>query len=127
MPQLPLPNENDFLQEAITYVQKHFPKNYGDINGPYLFATTFKDAENWLDEFFNNRFEKFGIYEDAIVTNETVLHHSVLSPMLNIGLLTPSLIIEKAILKGAEKNIPLNSMEGFIRQVMGWIVLAFHA
>ena len=120
VPQLPLPNENDFLQEAITYVQKHFPKNYGDINGPYLFATTFKDAENWLDEFFNNRFEKFGIYEDAIVTNETVLHHSVLSPMLNIGLLTPSLIIEKAILKGAEKNIPLNSMEGVIRQVMGW-------
>ena len=120
VPHLPLPKENDFIQEAKTYIQKHFPKNYGELNGPYLFVTNFKDAENWLDEFLNNRFEKFGIYEDAIVTNETVLHHSVLSPMLNIGLLTPNQIIEKAILKGQEKNIPINSLEGFIRQVMGW-------
>jgi deoxyribodipyrimidine photolyase-related protein len=120
VPHLPLPKENEFIQEAKIYVQKHFSNNYGDINGPYLFATNFKDAENWLDEFLNNRFEKFGIYEDAIVTNETVLHHSVLSPMLNIGLLTPNEIIEKAILIGQEKNIPLNSLEGFIRQVMGW-------
>jgi deoxyribodipyrimidine photolyase-related protein len=120
VPHLPLPKENEFIQEAKIYVQKHFSNNYGDINGPYLFATNFKDAENWLDEFLNNRFEKFGIYEDAIVTNETVLHHSVLSPMLNIGLLTPNEIIEKAILIGQEKNIPLNSLEGFIRQIMGW-------
>ena len=120
VPHLPLPKENEFIQEAKIYVQKYFPNNYGDMNGPYLFAINFMDAENWLDEFLNNRFEKFGIYEDAIVTKETVLHHSVLSPMLNIGLLSPNQIIEKAILKGQEKNIPLNSLEGFIRQVMGW-------
>ena len=120
VPKLPLPKENEYVQEAKTYVQKKFPNNYGDINGPYLFATTFKDAEVWLDEFLKNRFEKFGIYEDAIVTNETVLNHSVLSPMLNIGLLTPKQIIDKALQIGQEKNIPLNSLEGFIRQVMGW-------
>jgi deoxyribodipyrimidine photolyase-related protein len=73
-----------------------------------------------LDEFLKSRFEKFGIYEDAIVTKETVLNHSVLSPMLNIGLLTPHKIIDKALEIGKDKNIPLNSMEGFIRQVMGW-------
>ena len=120
VPSLPLPSENEYLIEAKHYVQKYFPKNYGDTNGPHLFATNFEEAENWLDEFLKSRFEKFGIYEDAIVTKETVLHHSVLSPMLNIGLLTPQQIIEKALAIGKEKNIPLNSMEGFIRQIMGW-------
>jgi deoxyribodipyrimidine photolyase-related protein len=81
---------------------------------------TFKDADNWLNEFLQNRFEKFGIYEDAIVAKETVLYHSVLSPMLNIGLLTPKQIIDKALAIGEEKNIPLNSLEGFIRQIIGW-------
>ena len=120
VPNLPLPKENEFIQEARSYVQQNFPENYGVLNGPHLFATTFKDAEDWLDEFLSNRFEKFGIYEDAIVTKETVLHHSVLSPMLNIGLLTPEQIINKALIIGKEKNIPLNSLEGFIRQIMGW-------
>ena len=73
-----------------------------------------------MDEFLKNRFEKFGVYEDAIVTKELVLYHSVLSPMLNIGLLSPHQIIEKALKIGEEKNIPLNSLEGFVRQIMGW-------
>jgi deoxyribodipyrimidine photolyase-related protein len=120
VPHLPLPKENEFIQEAKTYVEQHYPSNYGSVNGPYLFATSFKDAKNWLDEFLITRFEKFGIYEDAIVTNETVLHHSVLSPMLNIGLLTPQQIVDKALSIGQEKNIPLNSLEGFIRQIIGW-------
>lgn len=119
-PNLPLPKENEFIIEARKYVLQNFSNNYGEANGPYLFATTFKEAEDWLDEFLLNRFEKFGIYEDAIVTKETVLHHSVLSPMLNIGLLTPEQIISKALIIGQEKNIPFNSLEGFIRQIMGW-------
>lgn len=120
VPHLPLLLENEYILEAKKYVQQHFPTNYGAINEPYLFATTFEEAEAWLDEFLANRFEKFGIYEDAIVTKETVLHHSVLSPMLNIGLLTPQQIIDKALLVGTQKNIPLNSLEGFVRQIMGW-------
>jgi deoxyribodipyrimidine photolyase-related protein len=120
VPSLPLPLENEYLKEAKEYVQKYFPDNYGDTNGPHLFATNFEDAENWLDEFLRSRFEKFGIYEDAIVAKETVMHHSVLSPMLNIGLLSPQQIIDKALTIGQEKNIPLNSLEGFIRQIMGW-------
>ena len=78
------------------------------------------DTENWLDEFLQQRFEKFGIYEDAIVFKENVLHHSVLSPMLNIGLINPQQIIDKAIVYSKKNNIPLNSLEGFIRQIMGW-------
>jgi deoxyribodipyrimidine photolyase-related protein len=120
VPNIPLPDENDFVNEAKQYVVKHFPQNYGEINGPHLFAINYKDAEQWLDEFLNNRFEKFGVYEDAIVTKESVLYHSVLSPMLNIGLLTPKQIIDKSLAIAINKNIPLNSLEGFIRQIMGW-------
>ncbi len=120
VPLLPLPLENDFEKEAKQYVLKYFPNNYGSINEPQLFVTNFKDAENWLDEFLENRFEKFGIYEDAIVSKESVLHHSVLSPMLNMGLLNPKQIIDKALEIGTQKNIPLNSLEGFIRQILGW-------
>jgi deoxyribodipyrimidine photolyase-related protein len=120
VPNLPLPDETNFIKEAKKYVSKHFPKNYGELNGPHLFAINFEDSEQWLDEFLNHRFEKFGIYEDSIVAKELVLHHSVLSPMLNIGLLTPLQIIDKALAIGHEKNIPLNSLEGFIRQIMGW-------
>ena len=120
VPELLLPEQNASLKEAKEYVLKYFPRNYGNANEPYLFVVTFEDAENWLDEFLNNRFEKFGIYEDAIVTKESVLHHSVISPMLNIGLLSPHQIIDKALKIGEQNKIPLNSLEGFIRQIMGW-------
>ncbi len=120
VPQLPVMKEDKYLIEAKAYTKKYFSNHVGKINEAPLFVYTFKDAENWLDDFLQNRFEKFGIYEDAIVAKETVLYHSVLSPMLNIGLLTPKQIIDKALAIGQEKNIPLNSLEGFIRQIIGW-------
>ena len=120
VPALKLPKENKYVDEAKEYVQQHFYKNYGSINYPYLFVVTFADSEQWLDDFLKIRFEKFGIYEDAIVAKEDVLHHSVLTPMLNIGLLQPQQIIDKALAAAKKYNIPLNSLEGFIRQIMGW-------
>ena len=119
-PVLQIPVANTFIAEAKEYVQQHFSKNYGTVNNPGLFAVTFTDAEIWLDDFLKNRFEKFGIYEDAIVVKENVLHHSVLTPMLNIGLLQPQQIIDKALAAAKKYNVPLNSVEGFIRQIMGW-------
>jgi deoxyribodipyrimidine photolyase-related protein len=119
-PSFHLPLGNGLISAAREYIQQHFPENYGSVNSPGLFAVTFEDAEEWLDDFLANRFTEFGAYEDAIVTKESVLHHSVLSPMLNIGLLEPQRIIDKAIKTAAEKNIPVTSLEGFIRQIMGW-------
>jgi deoxyribodipyrimidine photolyase-related protein len=119
-PVLELPSENRFVAEAKRYVQEHFADNYGHTEPPHLFVTTFADAEKWLNDFLENRFEKFGIYEDAIVVKENVLHHSVLSPMLNVGLLAPKQIIDAALTTANKFNIPLNSVEGFIRQIMGW-------
>ena len=119
-PILSAAKNNVYLEEAIEYVQQNFANNYGIINKQHLFSINFIDSEKWLEEFLQYRFEKFGIYEDAIVANESVLHHSVLSPMLNIGLLEPQQIINRAIEISTNKQIPLNSLEGFIRQIMGW-------
>ena len=66
------------------------------------------------------RFQSFGAYEDAIVTHENILHHSVLTPMLNVGLLTPQFVVDETIRFANENDIPLNSLEGFIRQIIGW-------
>ncbi len=120
VPALELPNDNKYVVEAKQYVKKYFPGNYGDIEGVCLFAATFADAENWFDDFLKNRFEKFGMYEDAIVAKEFVLNHSVLAPMLNIGLLQPTQVIDKSLAAATNYNIPLNSLEGFLRQIMGW-------
>ncbi|WP_295718783.1 cryptochrome/photolyase family protein [Mucilaginibacter sp.] len=119
-PIIELPEENKFINEAKDYVKTNFPDNYGDVYTPCLFVVTFDDAAQWLDDFLRHRFEKFGVYEDAIVAQETVLNHSVLTPMLNIGLLLPGQIIEAALSAAQDYDIPLNSLEGFIRQVMGW-------
>ena len=111
---------NPFYTEAITYTQKHFPDNYGKLNPDYIYPTTYSESKAWLQDFLQSRFSAFGAYEDAIVTSENILHHSVLTPMLNIGLLTPGYIVEQTLCYANHNEIPLNSLEGFIRQVIGW-------
>lgn len=111
--------EDSYVEEAKAYVAKHFPNNYGSAEN-FIHPTGHDSASIWLDEFLEARFEKFGSYEDAMVANEQYLHHSVLTPMLNIGLLSPQQIIDKVLQVGDNKSIPLNSLEGFIRQMLGW-------
>ena len=86
----------------------------------FFYPTNFKEAKDWLSDFFENRFSLFGDYEDAITKKESFLWHSLLSPLLNSGLLTPKDVIDKALLYSEKNNIPLNSLEGFIRQIIGW-------
>ena len=118
-PVITFAKENDTVKEAKVYVAKNFGTNYGNTE-QFIYPTDFAGAEKWLDEFLKERFAKFGVYEDAMVAKEHFLHHSVLSPMLNIGLIAPQQIIDKAIGAAAAYNIPLNSLEGFIRQILGW-------
>ncbi|WP_439697391.1 hypothetical protein ACFGVS_03045 [Mucilaginibacter sp. AW1-7] len=113
------------VTEARQYVDKYFAGNYGSTSSPFgnlggFYPTTFNEADEWLDNFLKQRLHHFGVYEDAMVANESFLYHSVLTPMLNIGLLNPQQIIDKALDKAASEEIPLNSLEGFIRQIMGW-------
>jgi len=81
---------------------------------------THKDAEKWLNNFLKKRLYHFGAYEDAIQKGEPFLFHSVLSPLINIGLLTPEHVIEKTITYAKKHKTPINSLEGFIRQILGW-------
>jgi deoxyribodipyrimidine photolyase-related protein len=119
IPTLSNGSRSDILSEAILYVDRFFPEGYGESSS-FIYPITRKDALKWLEKFLHERFEKFGVYEDAMVGNEPYLYHSVLTPMLNIGLLNPAEIVEAAIQKASEADIPLNSLEGFIRQVIGW-------
>ena len=63
---------------------------------------------------------EFGVYEDAIVAENSILNHSVLTPMLNVGLITPEIVINHCLIYAKENNIPINSTEGFVRQIIGW-------
>lgn len=111
---------NNYHNEAIIYTQKNFASNYGTLDTDYIYPSNFANSKQWLQKFFKSRFSEFGAYEDAILVNEYFLHHSVLSPMLNVGLLTPQYIIDKALQYAENYEIPLNSLEGFIRQIIGW-------
>ena len=124
-PQFNLPQKNKYVEEARSYVEQHYKNNYGSNENPFyneegFFPTTFIEAEHWLDNFIKYRFEKFGVYEDAIVEHEQVLHHSVLSSSLNIGLLTPKQVVDAVIENAHQYKIPINSLEGFVRQIIGW-------
>ncbi|WP_172279107.1 cryptochrome/photolyase family protein [Chryseobacterium sp. LAM-KRS1] len=114
------PTNNQYYEEAKEYTEKHFSKNYGILTDEQLYPTTFKEAEKWLEQFLEMRFPEFGIYEDSIVEKEYFLHHSVLSPLMNVGLLTAENVLEKAISFAKENDIPVNSLEGFVRQILGW-------
>lgn len=112
-------NHSTYVKEAINYVEKHFPNNPGETDG-FFYPICFTSSQQWLKAFLKDRFEKFGIYEDAMVRKENILHHSVLSPLLNIGLLTPEDVLHQSISYAQTQNIPLNSTEGFVRQILGW-------
>jgi len=119
-PKINFLNPNTFYSEALSYTQKYFPDNYGNLNSNFIYPTTYAESKSWLNNFFKTRFSEFGVYEDAILSNENILHHSVLSPVMNAGLITPQFIIDEALQYAGNNEIPLNSLEGFIRQIIGW-------
>lgn len=119
-PFVEFPAINSFMEEAISYTEKNFAANYGKLNKHFVYPTTFDESKKWLRAFLQSRFSEFGVYEDAIVSAHHVLHHSVLTPMLNVGLITPQYIIDETLEWAALNEIPINSIEGFIRQIIGW-------
>jgi deoxyribodipyrimidine photolyase-related protein len=112
--------EDDYWKEACAYVRRAFDNPYDLPLGNFRYPIHRTEARQWLYDFLEQRFVDFGEYEDAIVNGEVVLHHSVLTPMLNIGLLTPSEIIQSALEFSETHEVPMNSLEGFIRQILGW-------
>jgi deoxyribodipyrimidine photolyase-related protein len=120
-PKIRFPEVNDHLQEARHYVSEAFPNNYGELDDEVQYPVTFQQAHEWLEQFIKERFRDFGPYEDAIVAKESFLNHGVLSPLLNAGLLRPDHVVDEVLqFVEKERDFPLNSLEGFIRQVIGW-------
>ncbi|MBX9779206.1 MAG: cryptochrome/photolyase family protein [Chitinophagaceae bacterium] len=124
IPSYPFPKENKYVTEAKNYIATHFKNPYqlavDFTNKATFYPTTHAEAKAWFSAFLQERFQLFGIYEDAMVAQESILYHSVLTPALNIGLLDIKELITETISFGEENNIPLNSLEGFIRQLIGW-------
>ena len=119
-PAVEFPKLSEHYEEALAYVEENFSEHYGEANPDFRYPTTHDEAEKWLENFLSKRFKQFGKYEDAIVAEKHVLHHSMLTPMLNTGLLTPRQVIERTLEVSEEYDIPINSLEGFIRQIIGW-------
>ena len=119
-PAVHFPGKSEEWNEAIIYTQNLFPDNPGSISNDRLYPITHKEAQEWLEQFLTYRFYDFGIYEDAIVKEASILNHSILSPLMNIGLIKPNEVINRVLLFSEQENIPINSTEGFIRQIIGW-------
>jgi deoxyribodipyrimidine photolyase-related protein len=119
-PAIYFPEESDYHKEAKNYVLKHFGDNYGELSDYSFYPIDYSAAESWLDQFLEHRFHEFGPYEDAIVKEEIFLNHSLLSPLINVGLLSPKEVIDKAVNYAHKNNVPINSTEGFVRQILGW-------
>jgi len=114
------PQKDTFMLEALNYTRKYFADNIGDLGDAISYPIGFKASELWLDQFLKNRMNEFGVYEDAIVHKELLLNHSLLTPLLNTGILTPQQIILKTLEYSKANVVPINSLEGFLRQIIGW-------
>ncbi len=119
-PSITFPKTSTYWKEAVSYTQQHFSDNPGALDNTPLYPIDHKQSAAWLDQFLKHRFYDFGIYEDAIVKDQPYLHHSILSPLMNVGLITPMAILKKAQDFAAKEEVPINTLEGFVRQIIGW-------
>ncbi len=87
---------------------------------PFRWAVTREQALAVLEHFIATRLDGFGPYQDAMVTGQSTLWHALLSPYLNVGLLQPLEVIRRLEQAGLERGTPLASLEGVIRQILGW-------
>lgn len=111
--------KSEITLEVIDLVKSKFSNNFGDLE-PFHFAVNRKEALKELDQFIDEILPNFGTYQDAMVKDEAFLYHSLISSYLNIGLLLPLEICQKAEESYRQGKSPLNAVEGFIRQILGW-------
>jgi len=119
VPELPLADQSGATSAVIAEVKSRFAEHAGDAAELWL-PTDRAGALRWLQEFLEQRFVGFGTFEDAISQRSWSLFHSALSPLLNLGLLTPGEILHSALRYAEENGVPLNDLEGFVRQLIGW-------
>lgn len=118
------PRIQDFEPDGVTkkviaLTQREFSNHPGDAS-QFRYAVTSADALAAFQQFLHERIDRFGDYEDAIPQRERTLFHTVMTPYLNCGLITPNQMVQLTLQASRERNIPLNSLEGFLRQIVGW-------
>ena len=116
-PEIPWPDRDGHVADVIEIVEHAFSDHPGSASD-FRWPTTRKQALRWLDDFIETRLAEFGPYEDAMTSRSDTVFHSLLSPYLNLGLLTPDEVIRKVEARAGD--VALQSLEGFVRQVIGW-------
>lgn len=119
IPNDPGARTNNYVTDAIQYVEEHFPGNYGNTDS-FSYAINRQQALVVLNDFCKERLHLFGDYEDAIVKDRSQVYHSMLSPYINIGLISPMEVVNKVLEYAKANDIALNNTEGIIRQIIGW-------
>ena len=110
---------DEITKEVLTLVEEQFSDHFGDLT-PFHYAVTRDDALKALSHFITHRLENFGDYQDAMLENEPWMFHSHLSFYINCGLLSPREAIDQALKAYEQEKAPLNAVEGFVRQILGW-------
>ncbi|HCF24911.1 MAG TPA: cryptochrome/photolyase family protein [Novosphingobium sp.] len=122
--ELSMPRPPRFAPDAITrevleLVAERFPDNFGVLEG-FAMAVTRADAEAAFAHFLHHGLAQFGTYQDAMLLEQPFLFHAFIAPQLNLGLLDPLDLCRKVEAEWRGGRVPLNSAEGFIRQIIGW-------
>jgi deoxyribodipyrimidine photolyase-related protein len=110
---------DEITREVINLVNSRFGDHFGDLE-PFWFAVTHEEATKVLDHFLDVALPSFGDYQDAMLTGQKFLYHSLLSPYINCGLLDPLEVCKRVEAEYKKGRVPLNATEGFIRQIIGW-------
>ena len=110
---------NSWTKEAIEYVNKNFSDNYGSLDY-FIYPIDRKTSLKWLNEFLKKKLNNFGSYQDAVSNKYNFIYHSILSPMMNIGLLRDIDVVNISYKYYLKHKINIASYEGFIRQIIGW-------
>lgn len=108
-----------YVEEAKIWVRENFSENPGNVEN-FFWPTTREEALEMLEDFLDNRMENFGDYQDAFEKDLEFGFHSLISSSMNIGLLNPGEVVERTLEAHREKDYPMNSLEGFLRQIVGW-------
>ena len=112
--------DNDSItNDVIALVNKEYPDHPGELKQLH-WPVTPAQADQALDRFLDDCLSNFGDYQDAMWTDEPFLNHSLISSALNLKLLHPLHVIQKAEMYHRDKGAPLEAVEGFIRQILGW-------
>ncbi len=120
-PETPTFEPDSLTREVHAWVTERYEDHWGNASlEAVVWPVTRAEALSALEDFVSTRLPEFGDYQDALVDGEWALAHSLLSSSLNLGLLHPREVVDAAVEAYRRDEAPLNSVEGFVRQVIGW-------